>query len=104
MRRTRFSTRALFGNAKERLPFPRLRPYVAGFEPQTCSVCDGPFDRYPVHMPHQVWLSLKIGTDVLPLLVHACSNACVQALPTPPEDYILRPHKGGLGQAQPDRR
>ncbi len=98
---SRISTRALYGNIKHRPPFPRLRPYIPDFAPETCSVCDGAFDKYEEHRPQQVWISLTIGTDVVPLLVHACSTACIDALPTPPAGYIDRPHKGGLGQAQP---
>lgn len=101
---TRISTRALYGNYKHRLPFPELRPYVNGFEPETCSICDGLFDKFEDHRPQQFWISLKVGTDVLPLLVHACSRACVDRLPSPHEGYIAKPHKGGIGQAQPKPR
>ncbi len=101
---TRLSTRALYGNYKFRPPFPRLRPYVQGFEPETCSVCDDLFDKFTDHRPQQFWLSLKVGSDRLPLLVHACSKACVERLPSPSAGYIAKPHKGGLGQAQPKLR
>jgi hypothetical protein len=33
--------------------------------------------------------------------VHACSERCVQQLPKPTEDYVPRPHGGGLGLTQP---
>ncbi|MET9902970.1 hypothetical protein [Streptomyces sp. NPDC006446] len=32
---------------------------------------------------------------MLPLLVSACSMACVAALPAGAQDYIPAPHKGG---------
>ncbi|MFC5780185.1 MULTISPECIES: hypothetical protein [Streptomyces] len=37
-----------------------------------------------------------MATDVLPLLVNACSSACVAALPGGAQDYIPTPHKGSL--------
>ncbi|MBZ4321285.1 hypothetical protein [Streptomyces huiliensis] len=50
----------------------------------------------------QVWISLHTsGRDVLPLLVNACSAACVDALPTPAEGYVGTPHTGGSGLVQP---
>ncbi len=101
---SRISTRALYGNYKYRPPFPRLQPYVQGFEPVTCSVCDEPFDKFIDHRPLQFWISLKVGTDVLPLLVQACSWECVDHLPSPHEGYIDTPHKGGIGRAGPQQR
>ncbi|MEV4556323.1 hypothetical protein AB0K51_04905 [Kitasatospora sp. NPDC049285] len=50
---------------------------------------------------NQAWISLRVATDVLPLLVNACSAACLQALPRPPEGYVPSPHAGGPGLAQP---
>ncbi|WP_377273256.1 leucine-rich repeat domain-containing protein [Peterkaempfera sp. SMS 1(5)a] len=95
--RSTVSTRALFGNYKLRPPFPRLQPSqgpVAGLElaeldPRRwgtttirgCSVCDRPIKQGGLH---QVWISLRVATDVLPLLVNACSPACVSALPLAP--------------------
>jgi hypothetical protein len=49
----------------------------------------------------QVWLTLLIGTDTVPLLVMACSKACIDALPTPPEGYVQHPHRGGPELTQP---
>jgi hypothetical protein len=48
-----------------------------------------------------VWISLRVATDVLPLLVNACSTACVQALPAPAEGYVQQPHAGGAHVQQP---
>ncbi|MEV1201403.1 hypothetical protein [Microbispora rosea] len=65
---------------------------------RACSVCDRPIAEAGLH---QVWISLRVGTDVLPLLVNACSQACVDALPAPPEGYVPTPHTGGVGIVQP---
>lgn len=91
------STRALYGNYKHRPPFPDLSVQM-GPTPATCSVCDRPAPSYL-----QVWTSLRVATDVLPLLVNACSAACVAALPTPASNYAQTAHRGGLGQLQPPR-
>lgn len=114
LKRSTVSTRALYGNEKIRPPFPPLRSgrVVAGARGldgvapgergatgiSTCSVCDRSLEGTEVH---QVWVSLRVATDVLPLLVNACSAACLQALPMPPEDYVRTPHPGGPGIAQP---
>ncbi|MEV0529659.1 leucine-rich repeat domain-containing protein [Streptomyces sp. NPDC050439] len=108
--RSTVSTRALFGNYKLRPPFPRLRlrpgeDSVTDFDPgnldpgrwgvtaiHRCSVCDGPIGRAGLH---QRWISLQVATDVLPLLVNACSSACVAALPRGADDYLATPHSGG---------
>jgi hypothetical protein len=64
-----------------------------------CSVCDG-----PVNHLHQVWISRRVGTDVLPLLVNACSEVCVAALPQPQPGYVPTPHTGGPDIKQPTGR
>ena len=103
------STRALYGNYKYRPPFPELaseidrigelRPGTWGATSiRTCSVCDAPIGNSG---PLQSWISLRVATDVLPLLVNVCSAACIEALPTPPEDYIQTPHRGGPAVEQP---
>jgi hypothetical protein len=112
LRRSTASTRAIFGNFKFRPPFPALRPITSAdgtdlgvLDPgvwgaeavRTCSICDGPVD----HELHQVWLSRQVGTDVLPLLVNACSTTCVAALPEPHAGYIPTPHTGGQDIVQP---
>lgn len=108
------STRALYGNYKHRPPFPQLEPAVtstAGMDLEhvppwrngatsilACSVCRAPFARTGLH---QVWISLNVGTDVLPLLVNACSAACVGQLPPTPPGYVSGPHTGGRFVDQP---
>lgn len=109
------STRVLYGNVKFRPPFPALRPVTparevdfTALDPQvwgadsvwTCSVCDAPLGREL----RQVWISRRVGTDVLPLLVNACSDACVSALPEPHPRYVPTPHFGGPDIVQPADR
>jgi hypothetical protein len=95
------STRALYGNYRFRPPFPSLPeahyPPVA----RPCSVCREPFTDTGAH---RVWIALGVATDVLPLLVNACSAACVAALPSPASGYVPSPHRGGLALEQPRPR
>jgi len=100
LRRSRVSTRALYGNYKYRAPFPRLPAISAQLTPSSCSVCRGPFTEYG---PYQFWISLWVATDVLPLLVHACSEECVRSLPPGAQGYVPKPHQGGLEMKQPPR-
>jgi uncharacterized protein (TIGR02996 family) len=95
------STRTLYGNYKFRPPFPSLPE--AHYPPVTrpCSVCRLPFTDTGAH---RVWISLYVATDVLPLLVNACSDACVAALPSPASHYVPSPHRGGLALEQPRPR
>lgn len=98
LRASTVSTRALYGNYKYRPPFPFLDPVVADLVPSRCSVCDG-----ALHQDHveQRWVSLVVATDVLPLLVNACSASCLERLPAAPEGYVKGPHKGGPQLRQP---
>jgi hypothetical protein len=117
--RSTVSTRSLFGNYKFRPQFPRLQPSrdsaaeidlldLTGLDPsrwgataiRTCSVCDRPIENGGLH---QAWISLRVATDVLPLLVNACSSACVAVLPCGAKDYSPSPHQGGqVDQPAPD--
>jgi Leucine-rich repeat (LRR) protein len=92
------STRTLYGNYKFRFPFPQL-PVGEGFFTK-CSVCDTPLNDSNLH---QVWISMQVATDVLPLLVNACSQTCIEQLPRPHENYVQKPHRGGLNIQQPPR-
>jgi len=94
------STRALYGNQDYRPPFPRLPAISPGGAPEHCSVCCGAFAESG---PLQYWISLWVATDVLPLLVHACSAACVGRLPQPATRYVAEAHQGGLEIKQPER-
>lgn len=117
LRGSTVSTRALYGNYKYRPPFPLLGPEaevapgrvepvrLPPSAPQTapvrpCSVCGRPFED---RREHRVWVSLGVATDVLPLLVNACSASCVNALPKPPAEYIPKAHRGGRRVPQPRR-
>ncbi len=118
LRDSTVSTRALYGNYKYRPPFPRLDSGAptapgrkepdrlplrrwAGSRTRPCSVCDRPFEDRRLH---RVWVSLPVATDVLPLLVNACSEECVGKLPAPPEWEVPMPHRGGLRVQQPPRQ
>ena len=100
LKRSRFSTRALYGNYKYRPMFPSLE----GREPKNpipkaCSVCRGNLEGAKVE---QYWLSLWVGTDVVPLLVNACSEECIRRLPGPAKGYVPHAHKGGVALVQPE--
>lgn len=113
---TKFSTRALYGNYKYRPPFPELEGPLSSprdvdlrnLPPErygapaitTCSVCRMPLATAGLY---QAWISLKVGTDVLPLLVNACSTNCLVQLPPTPSRYVSGPHRGGLSVKQPPR-
>lgn len=108
------STRSLYGNYKFRPPFPELQPPLpstCGLDLEdlppgrygatsitTCSVCRTSITDAGLY---QVWISLNIGTDIVPLLVNACSARCVSQLPRTPADYVSGPHLGGLSIVQP---
>ncbi|MBA4189500.1 MAG: hypothetical protein C0467_16045 [Planctomycetaceae bacterium] len=111
------STRALYGNYKYRPPFPRLKTGAEvtpglleterlplkrwqGNSSRPCSVCGQPFED---RRQHRVWVSLRVATDVLPLLVNACSEDCIKRLPAPSSKYVQTPHKGRHGVQQPPR-
>jgi hypothetical protein len=112
LRASTVSTRALYGNFKFRAPFPNLRPVTttaetdfAQLDPKvwgteqvsTCSVCAGRLE----HEFHQAWISLKVATDVLPLLISACSLTCLAAIPPPHPGYVSTLHHGGPDLVQP---
>ena len=110
LKQSTVSTRSLYGNDKLRPPFPKLQPGRESthgldrdkLQPRewgatsihTCSVCNRSLDNTELY---QVWISLWVATDVLPLLVNACSQTCIQSLPQPPQAYVQKPHTGGLG-------
>lgn len=99
LRESRMSTRALYGNIKTRLPFPRLAGPIDTLAPETCSVCDRPFGDGGVQV---LWTTQRIGTDTVPLLLHSCSASCTASVPDAPDGYHSRPHKGGGGVGMPD--
>ena len=93
------STRNIYGNYQYRTPFPQLPAVLpSGSTPASCSLCAGPL---PSPGVIQVWISLWVATDVLPLLVHSCSQECFRALPKPANRYVSVPHVGGQWLIQP---
>ena len=94
------STRALYGNYKHRPPFPKLNTpeSIKAIASKNCSVCKRPLALSTVK---QAWISLRVASDVLPLLVNACSQDCIDQLPKPADNYIPYPHDGGIEQMQP---
>ncbi|MFF3453205.1 leucine-rich repeat domain-containing protein [Streptomyces sp. NPDC002730] len=115
--RSTVSTRALYGNYKLRAPFPRLQrpgsssadrldrgdldPHIWGATTiRSCSVCGQQIKQTELR---QAWISLRVATDALPLLVNACSPQCLTALPRGAGDYIPTTHAGGrVDQPSPD--
>ena len=100
LKSSRVSTRALYGNKKNRMGFPRLDHNPVRYPGETvkCSVCGKPMN---YDETNQRWISLWVGTDVLPLLANLCSKNCENQLPKPPENYVQIPHKGGSDLKQP---
>ena len=97
---SRISTRALYGNYKNRMGFPMLdnNPIRYYGEKVNCSICK---KAIPYDETNQLWISLPIGTDIVPLLINSCSKKCEETLPKPPENYVQSPHKGGSNLKQP---
>jgi len=98
--KSRVSTRVLYGNYKHRLNFPWLKGNPVRYQRETvkCSVCEREVIYDEIL---QLWISLKVGTDVLPLLVNSCSKQCTQSLPSPHSNYVQQVHRGGTSIAQP---
>lgn len=97
---SRVSTRILYGNWKNRMGFPRLNhnPVRYSGENVNCSIC-GKSMTY--EQTNQLWISLRVGTDILPLLTNVCSEECKKELPKPPNNYVQFAHKGGADLEQP---
>jgi len=97
---SRVSTRALYGNYKHRRPFPDLKNNPVRYDGNTlkCSICK---KEMTYEETNQLWISVKVATDVLPLLVNLCSKECETKLPKPHENYLQHAHKGGKDLKQP---
>ncbi|MBD0297725.1 MAG: leucine-rich repeat domain-containing protein [Flavisolibacter sp.] len=97
---SRISTRALYGNYKNRMAFPSLQNNPVRYEGETlhCSVCK---KEMTYQQTNQMWISLNVATDVLPLLVNLCSQECEASLPKPHPAYVPFAHKGGAELVQP---
>lgn len=94
------STRALFGNYKNRMAFPELNDNPVRYFGETvkCSICK---KEMSYEETNQLWITLRTGTDTIPLLANLCSKECEDKLPQPPENYVQHPHKGGADLVQP---
>ena len=101
LKNSRISTKALYGNFKNRMGFPRLNHNPVRYYGETlkCSVCEKEIDYSETD---QYWITLKIGTDVVPLLANVCSADCASTFPTPPKFYMPKAHKGGADLEQPN--
>jgi hypothetical protein len=100
---SRVSTRALFGNFKNRMRFPLLtyNPVRYFGETVKCSHCN---KEISYEQTNQLWITLRVGTDSLPLLANLCSIACEEKLPKPEIGYVPFPHKGGAELKQPTNK
>ncbi len=97
---SRISTRALYGNYKNRMGFPRLdhNPVRYFGDNIKCSVCE---KELTYETTNQMWITAYVGTDTIPMLANLCSKECEQNLPKPPKNYVQIPHKGGANLVQP---
>jgi hypothetical protein len=97
---SRVSTRVLYGNFKNRKGFPNLEHNPVRYTGDTvkCSICR---KEMSYEDTNQLWISLQVGTDILPLLANLCSKECESKLPQPPQGYVPYAHKGGAGLVQP---
>lgn len=94
------SNRALYGNIKNRMKFPKLdhNPVRYFGDKLKCSVCEKELD---YQNTNQIWITALVGTDSIPMLANLCSKECENELPKPPENYVQFPHKGGADLVQP---
>jgi hypothetical protein len=97
---SRVSTRTLYGNFKNRMGFPKLIQNPVRYLGDTvkCNICKKTIGYSETN---QLWISLRVGTDVLPLLTNLCSKECENKLPHPPKGFVQFPHKGGSELKQP---
>lgn len=97
---SRISIRALYGNNKNRMGFPKLdhNPVRYFGDNLKCSVCE---NNLTYETTNQMWITARVGTDIIPMLANLCSKECEQKLPKPPKNYVQTPHKGGADLVQP---
>ncbi len=100
LKNSRISTRALYGNYKNRMGFPKLdhNPVKHFGGNLKCSVCD---KKLTDETTNQMWITTHIGTDTIPMLANLCSKECEADLPKPPKNYVQFAHKGGADLVQP---
>lgn len=97
LKTSRVSTRAFFGNRKNKKPFPDLTDndfrYHGGIV--KCSFCQDTADDSKLE---QYWVSRIVGTDLIPLLVNTCSEECKIQIDKEDDTiryYVNNCHKGG---------
>jgi hypothetical protein len=97
---SRVSTRALYGNYKNRMLFPSLENNPVRYyeDAVKCSMCGKTISYSETN---QLWITLRVATDDLPLLGNFCSKECEGKLPNPPQNYFQSAHKGGLDIKHP---
>lgn len=100
LKSSRISTRALYGNYKNRMGFPKLNHNPVRFDEDAlkCSICE---KKLTNETTNQMWITANVGTDIVPMLANLCSKECEINLPKPPENYVQFPHKGGANLVQP---
>ena len=100
LKESRISTRILYGNYKNRMAFPSLDQNPVRYRGGNvkCSVCG---IEITYAETNQLWITLRIGTDDVPLLANLCSEECENNLPQPTKGYVQHPHKGGADLKQP---
>lgn len=97
LRESRMSTRTLYGNRNTLLPFPRLSEPKEQLLPQDCSICGSRL----TSSPKLYWTTQRVGSDDAPLLIHACSETCIERVPDAPQYFHPGPHKGGGAVGMP---
>ena len=100
LKESRISTRALYGNYKNRMGFPKIdhNPVRYLGDNLKCNICE---KELTYETTNQMWITAYVGTDAIPMLANLCSKECEQKLPKPPENYVQFPHKGGANLVQP---
>ncbi len=94
LKASRVSYKALYGNRKKPIAYPRLHDNPVRYLGNTlkCSICS---QEISYEQTDQFWLLKKVGTFELPLLVNVCSANCEDHLPQksqfPSDPYA---HKG----------
>ncbi|WP_299674509.1 hypothetical protein [uncultured Tenacibaculum sp.] len=81
--------------------FPRLNHNPIRYHGDTlkCSICS---KQMSYEETNQMWITTRVGTDIIPMLANLCSKECEEQLPKPTKYYVQFPHKGGADLVQPD--
>lgn len=98
------STRALLGNTTNRKGFPKLdhNPVRYHGNQLSCSICG---KEITYAETKQMWITIRVATDYLPLLTNLCSSSCENKLdtfPKPKPFYWQYAHQGGSNLDMPE--